>query len=201
MEYNLKVIHQKLLVAESALVKRTNMNYTRARHEILSCIAGRHAYTLKSSACCEFLQAWRQLVFATLEHFNVLSEAEREAIIYDLLEVFHMFFYVLLCPVPALSVIPFFVFSGYFQSYRQGLLAKLRLDLQSSAMQVLAAAVLMLTQKLHQLWKLHQQRGEESRGLPVDRLCDIFCALNDGEYRVFFHSTFCSFLRGLSPYP
>jgi hypothetical protein len=87
IEYNLKVIHRRLLVAEAVLSKRTGGKYAGARHEILTAIAARHAYTLKTTACCEFLQAWRQLVFATLEHFNVLSESEREEILFDLLEV------------------------------------------------------------------------------------------------------------------
>ena len=42
---------------------------------------------LKTTAVCEFLNAWRQTVFATLEQFNVLNDQERENILYELLEV------------------------------------------------------------------------------------------------------------------
>jgi hypothetical protein len=47
-------------------------------------------------------------------------------------------------------------------------------------MQVMAAAVLLLSQKLFHQCKLNQHRLDETKGLPVDRLSDIFRALNDG---------------------
>lgn len=55
--------------------------------EILRSVAARQSYVLKTTAVCEFINAWRQTVFATLEQFNVLNDQERENILLELLEV------------------------------------------------------------------------------------------------------------------
>jgi hypothetical protein len=85
LDFDIKSVFQKLTDAEKILQNRGG-NYEKAKEEILKSVTAKKLFVTDTTASCEFLNAWRQAVFATLEQFHVLPEALRESILFELLE-------------------------------------------------------------------------------------------------------------------
>jgi hypothetical protein len=158
LDFDIKGVFQKLTDAEKVLQNRGG-NYDKAKEEILKSVTAKKLFVTDTTAGCEFLNAWRQTVFATLEQFHVLSESLRESILYELLEGLLLKLKLDL-HAPALQIISSSI-----------LLLMQKLNEQK-------VGYVSQDQGNNRLSK-----GIENKDLPVDRLTEIFRGINEGIIR------------------
>jgi hypothetical protein len=157
LDFDIKCVFQKLTDAEKILQNRGG-NYEKAKEEVLKSVTAKKLFVTDTTAVCEFLNAWRQTVFATLEQFHVLSEGLRESILYELLE-------------------------GLLQKLKLDLHAPALQIISSSILLLMQKLNEEKVGYVAQEQCNKSNKAIENKDLPVDRLTEIFRGINEGILR------------------